>query len=185
MYPDMPFQITLLNKLFCTMRALVPWANVNKHMFIEGVSPVKFFSTMLTFMLFLIFVTHSVIIETGFCHKTEATNWAEIRIGVRMVNLIMQAPVIGRLKYFAAHFANKALLSFIWMRWREMSLQSFLGRKFFFTHIACVGDFLVFTVGLFVLIDMALQWLLVFKLLRTVRALVCDCLWMFGLYVIR
>ena len=61
---DMPFQITFLHKFFWAMRALVSRANMNKHMFVERVSSVKFFATMITLVLLLILVTHPVIIQT-------------------------------------------------------------------------------------------------------------------------
>ena len=55
--------------VFRTMGTFVSGADMYQNVFVERVSSVEFFATMVALVLLLILVTHSVVLKTGLSHK--------------------------------------------------------------------------------------------------------------------
>ena len=88
MNSQMSFEIAFLHKLFGTVSAFVSRSHVYQQVFIEGISSVKLFATMLTCVGFvLLMMNNSMIVKTIFGYKPLATNTAQKWIAVRMINL--------------------------------------------------------------------------------------------------
>ena len=70
------------------MSALVSGTHVDQQMFIERISSVKLFTTVLTFVCFVVFMmNNSVIVKTVFGDKPLTTDTAQEWITVWMINL--------------------------------------------------------------------------------------------------
>ena len=70
------------------MSALVSGTHVYQQMFIERISSVKLFTTVLTFVCFVVFMmNNSVIVKTVFGDKPLTTDTAQEWITVWMINL--------------------------------------------------------------------------------------------------
>lgn len=80
-------------------------------------------------------VTHSVIVETVLGEETLATEAAQVRIGLWMVNFVMETSIIGTVQHFVAHLANKTLLALLIVRSGVMSLECFPGVKLPMAHL--------------------------------------------------
>ena len=181
--PDMPLQVTLLDKLLGTVWTLVPWTNVDQHVLVEAVPAVKFLPTVVTLVLFFALVTHPVVVEAGLGDKRQAADRTNVGVGVGVVHLVVKTPSVGRFQNLVANLAYEPLLCLVRVTSREVGLQGLSAGKLLLAHFARVTHPLL--TGVPVLPDVCFQGLLVLQLGRTVRALETHSLWMFSPHVTR
>ena len=180
---NVALQVALLHKLLRAVGTLVPWTNVDQHVLIKAVPPVKFFSAIVALVLLLAFVAHPVVVKAGLGDKSQTADRANVGVRIRVVNLVVKTPCIGSLQNLIAHLANEALLGLVRVAGRKVGLQCLSAAKFLLAHVASVANPLL--VGLPVLPDVGLQGFPVFQLGRAVGTLEADSLGVFSPNVAR
>ena len=175
---NVSLQVALLHKLLGAVRTLVPWTNVDQHVLVKAVPPVKLFSTIVALVLLLAFVAHPMVVKAGFGDKSQTAERTNIGVGIWVIDLVVKTPCIRSFQNLIAHLANEALLSLVRVAGRKVGLQRLSTGKFLLAHVASVADPLL--VGLPVLPDVRLQGLPVFQLRRAMGTLEADSLGMFS-----
>ena len=110
---NVSLQVALLHKLLRAVRTLVPWTNVDQHVLVKAVPPVKFFSTIVALVLLLAFVAHPMVVKAGFGDKSQTTDRTNVGVGIRVVNFVVKTSCIRSFQNLIAHLANEALLSLV------------------------------------------------------------------------
>ena len=107
------------------MSALVSGTHVYQQMFIERISSVKLFTTVLTFVCFVVFMmNNSVIVKTVFGDKPLTTDTAQEWIAVWMINLVMKSSVTGSFQNLIANFTLKSFPTLFTVRKTFVCFQS-------------------------------------------------------------
>ena len=105
------------------MGALVPGPHVDEEVLVEGVASVELLAAVVTLVDQTLLVTHPMVVEAVLGQEALATFLTEVRTALWVINLVVKATIVGAVKNFVAHFADKALLALLAVRCGEMSTE--------------------------------------------------------------
>ena len=83
-------------------------------------------------------VTHPVVVETILRQEALATVVTQVGTTLRVINFVVNTPIVSAVQYFIAHLTNKPLLALLTVRRRKMSAERLSRLKLFVTNFTGV-----------------------------------------------
>ena len=138
MYPDVALEVTLLNKLLGAVRTLVAGPHVDQEVLVEGVPSVELLAAVVALVDQALLVTHPMVVEAILRQEALATVVTQVGTTLRVINFVVNTPIVSAVQNFIAHLTNKTLLALLTVRRRKMSAERLSRLKLFVTNFTGV-----------------------------------------------
>ncbi len=138
MYPDVALEVTLLNKLLGAVRTLVAGPHVDQEVLVEGVPSVELLAAVVALVDQALLVTHPMVVEAILRQEALATVVTQVGTTLRVINFVVNTPIVSAVQNFIAHLTNKPLLALLTVRRRKMSAERLSRLKLFVTNFTGV-----------------------------------------------
>ena len=138
MYPDVALEVTLLDKLLGAVRTLVAGPHVDQEVLVEGVPSVELLAAVVALVDQALLVTHPMVVEAILRQEALATVVTQVGTTLRVINFVVNTPIVSAVQNFIAHLTNKTLLALLTVRRRKMSAERLSRLKLFVTNFTGV-----------------------------------------------